>query len=492
MPSMAADSQTGAGSGGGTGQAESTRPSPRALMNEWEELCARYLPVADSDSFWMFSRPVAPVDPPQGWKLHVSATVLTACEILRKVAPYLTNRGVLFKAPRSLAEVSKLNCGLHYGYSQIGKCITVYPRSTEQALLIARRLDQLSYGVSAPSVPFDVRYRPGGAVFYRYGAFDSLTVEQPGGARVPAVRAPDGGLVPDRRAPGAAVPDWVTDPFPKGGAPREAKMGSPLGTSIFAYKALSQRGKGGVYKVLDTSTGSARLCVLKEGRRHGETAWDGRDGYWWVRHEERVLDALSRSGVGVPDVYTSFRSRSSYYVAMELVGGTNLQQIISEAPAPLPPGRALRYGAQLAELLDRIHRAGWVWRDCKPSNLMISEGGDMRPLDFEGAHPLGEPDPEPWGTLGYVPPEWPAGPRPGAGAAQDLYALGAVLYQLFRGQVPNNELSAGPQRDLPPAIDSLISSLLDPSSKARPNARVAAEILRGAFDAPPGGPPLTF
>lgn len=469
--------------------------SPGTLHREWEELCARHLPLGSEDSFWRFSRARAPEDPAQGWKLHVSATVLTACDVLRRVAAYLTARGVLFKAPRSLAELSQLNCGLYYGYSQIGKFITVYPKSTEQSLVIARALHRLTRGLSAPSVPFDLRYRPDSCVFYRYGAFDSLTVGLPDGTQVPAIRTPDESLVPDRRARGGAVPAWLTDPFP-GRRARFRHPASPLGTSIFAYKALSQRGKGGVYKALDVSGAPARLCILKEGRRHGETAWDGRDGYWRVRHECRALDALARAGVQVPAVYMSFQSEVNYYLVTELIDGSNLQEIISNDSAPPSPWRALQYGLLLSMLLAEIHSAGWVWRDCKPSNLMITEGGAMRPLDFEGAYPVDDPDPAPWGTLGYVPPEWHDRTYPALGVAQDLYALGAVLHQLFYGRVPESHGSVVARHDLIPEVGPLVSSLLDPSPDARPCAGAATEILRGTLDGYCGSQdesqPLTF
>ncbi len=63
-----------------------------------------------------------------------------------------------------------------------------------------------------------------------------------------AMRDEEGALVPDRRASGAAVPSWVTDPFPPNR--RQQHSGSfpesPLRTTFRAYEALSQRGKGGV------------------------------------------------------------------------------------------------------------------------------------------------------------------------------------------------------------------------------------------------------
>src|SRR5437762_2881109 len=100
------------------------RDSPCAqavsLGDEWERLCARHLSVVREGSLWRYSRAPVAGDPEQGWKLHVSATVLTANEALKRVAPLLKSRGTQFKAPASLRELQRINCGLFYGYSQVG------------------------------------------------------------------------------------------------------------------------------------------------------------------------------------------------------------------------------------------------------------------------------------------------------------------------------------------------------------------------------------
>src|SRR5690242_6080047 len=96
------------------------------LEERWRMVCAEYLPVAPPESVWRYSRPISVGDPDQGWKLHVSATILTAGRVLTAVAQELRTRGVLFKAPGTLSELHKLNCGYFYGTSQIGKFLTVY------------------------------------------------------------------------------------------------------------------------------------------------------------------------------------------------------------------------------------------------------------------------------------------------------------------------------------------------------------------------------
>src|ERR1700687_4528897 len=128
-------------------------PRQRILIARWESLCARFLPIADGTSIWRYSRPPASGDPEQGWKIHISATILTANRIFEKVAPMLSDRKILFKAPNALQELSRLNCGLFYGFSQVGKFMTVYPRSPNEAVSIARELTRLTKRGVAPAGP---------------------------------------------------------------------------------------------------------------------------------------------------------------------------------------------------------------------------------------------------------------------------------------------------------------------------------------------------
>ncbi|HEX8355641.1 MAG TPA: hypothetical protein VF611_22230, partial [Pyrinomonadaceae bacterium] len=294
---------------------------PGSLPERWAELCRSHLPLRPENSVWRYSRGLLPGDPEQGWKLHVSATVLTAVDVLRAVAPLLRRGGVLYKTPASLAELGKLNSGIHHGYSQVGKFLTVYPRTDAEAVLLAKGLHRLTRGMEAPAVPFDLRYREGGCVYYRYGAFRALEVEVREGVRAHAIRDPEGRLIPDRRDC-ATQPGWAANPFVGGRArPKPAPVASPLKTTYRAFRALAQRGRGGVYQALDLGASPPRLCVLKEGRRAGETSLDGRDGFWRVRHEGRVLAALRAAGVDVPRLYGSFEAEGNYYVASEFISG---------------------------------------------------------------------------------------------------------------------------------------------------------------------------
>jgi hypothetical protein len=454
------------------------------LKNRWEKLCARYLPVIIDNSIWRYNRAFTSEDPEQGWKLHISAIVLTASKILEKVAPVLSDSGVLFKAAGSLEELNKLNCGLFYGFSQIGKFITVYPKNPEQALFLARKLHRLTYGSPAPAVPYDQPFREGGCVYYRYGAFNALHMQQEDGTSVPAVITPEGQLVPDLREPGAAVPIWATDPFLiRRRSKKPTTEDSPLKTTYLAYEAMSQRGKGGVYRALDLSVIPARLCVLKEGRRNGETDWDGRDGYWRVRHEARVLSSLSLAGIKVPRKYSEFEVENSYYLVTEFIEGESLQSLLTKRKR-MAVSKAIEYGTQLAGILQKVHSAGWVWRDCKPLNLILTKEAGLRPLDFEGACPVDLPDKMPWGTAGYAPFGWLVEPATGSLIPDDLYAFGATLHHLLTGEVPDSTYPPPAlgklKRRVSRAITQLVYALLDPDPRSRPGTCEAVRVLESA------------
>jgi hypothetical protein len=453
-----------------------------SLAGRWLELCSRYLPVNPQNSFWRFSRQSRSSDPEQGWKLHVSGTVLTACDTLERVGPLLNRLDVQFKAPALLANVGRINAGIHESYSQIGKLVTAYPRNNEEAVSVARELYRLTCDLRAPAIPFEERFGPAGCVYYRYGAFrrlndEKIFIDNPASL----LRHPQGYLVPDDRF-SVDPPSWVTSPFPKQANPTTETNKSPLTTTYHVFRALTQRGRGGVYQAVDSSASSPRLCVVKEGRVLGEQAWDGRDGRWRVKHEGRVIASLRKSGVEAPEIYSTFHLDDNYYLVTEFINGANLMELLLKRRRRLPVVRALRLAAEIATTVARIHSAGWVWRDCKPGNFIVTRDGKLRPVDFEGACRAGKPDRTRWGTPGFVPSDW----RPAAKSREfeDLYAIGASLYLLLTGRLPAPE-AIPIQRlrpNVPEEVCRLAAKLLSNKRQKLSAASVAKTLLRTARD----------
>jgi serine/threonine protein kinase len=388
------------------------------------------------------------------------------------VAPYLKQANALFKAPSSLEELHKLNSGLYYGYSQIGKFITIYPRNTSEAVSMARDLDRLTIGRAGPRIPFDSRFARGSSVYYRYGSFG---LQMPDGSMTDALRDPDGNLVEDSRA---EKPPWVIDPFLEPHARRSRSSNNGLWTAPFRVaQALSQRGKGGVYQAMDLRFDPPRPCIIKQGRAGGEISWDGRDGTWMLKRERQALESLARAGIEVPVVYASFKIEPHYYLVMEQVEGETLQMFLEKRQRRLSIRRVLEFAREISSLLARIHRAGWLWLDCKPANLILTRNGKLRPLDFEGACSLKRSISSDWQTPAFKSPEGISGEKC-LSPSEDMYALGVTCYFLLTGRLPeiSNRKSMF-RRDVPKQLRSVIENLLSPDPQVRPRAEELTTLL---------------
>jgi hypothetical protein len=92
----------------------------------------------------------------QGWKLHISASIRSAEEILRRSLPILMSEEAAFKVVSSLGALNEINHG-RAGISQVGKFITIYPRDDDQAVRLAIAIDEATTGLESPSIPSDRR-----------------------------------------------------------------------------------------------------------------------------------------------------------------------------------------------------------------------------------------------------------------------------------------------------------------------------------------------
>src|SRR5205814_9646725 len=131
-----------------------------------------------------------------------------------------------------------------------------------------------------------------------------------------SIRAPGGRRYRDQRAPGQAVPRWLEDPFRKPRS-KNSKWRGLISRNLLVFKAKAQRGKGGVYEAVDLTVLPVRRAIIKQGRRHGETNWDGRDGHALVKHEARVLRKLRKAGLPVPQVLREFTKDRNRYLVLE-------------------------------------------------------------------------------------------------------------------------------------------------------------------------------
>ncbi|MEV8249956.1 Stk1 family PASTA domain-containing Ser/Thr kinase [Microbacterium sp. NPDC076768] len=126
------------------------------------------------------------------------------------------------------------------------------------------------------------------------------------------------------------------------------------------------------------------------------------------------------------------------YIVMELVKGTLLKDII--AAGPVPVADAVRYADGILEALDYSHRAGVVHRDIKPGNVMVTDKGQVKVMDFGIARAVSDSSStvaettQIIGTAAYFSPEQAKGEPVDARA--DLYSAGVVLYEMLTGRQP--------------------------------------------------------
>jgi serine/threonine protein kinase len=296
---------------------------------------------------------------------------------------------------------------------------------------------------------------------------------------MPMLRMPDGQYFPDDRGVANFEPSWDPDPFHTSPPPRRR---SRFGSRYLVCEPFTQRGKGGVFKALDLAETPITPCVVKEGRRHGETDWSGRDGRAYLKAEAAALAELTATGVRGPSIRDMFEEARNLYLVLDYLGERTLEDLVRESGV-LPVPEALRLAAAFADLVADVHEAGWAWRDVKPRNVVVGSDGGLHAVDFEGSCRADARNVPLWGSVGYLPPQ-PFDPSSDQ-IQNDLFALGVSCYQIVVGSrafaLDVQSIKATPvgrrRNHLPPGARGVIGALLHSQPQRRIPARVASAAL---------------
>lgn len=228
-------------------------------------------------------------------------------------------------------------------------------------------------------------------------------------------------------------------------------------------------------------------------------------------------EAIAVAGLTHPNivaVHDVFEDGGRQAVVMQLVDGKSLRQLL-DVQTRLSPDLTIHIGTAVAAALDAAHRAGFVHRDVKPGNILITPDGRVLLTDFgiaKGLDASGDDltsDNVMMGTAKYLSPEQVRGRKLDGRA--DLYSLGLVLYECLAGRVPflgetdADTALARLQRDptdlgrlrptLPRGLVNLIHRLLsrDPDQRPATGAELRAALAHIAAEPPldltPAGPP---
>ncbi|HUT34205.1 MAG TPA: protein kinase [Planctomycetota bacterium] len=217
---------------------------------------------------------------------------------------------------------------------------------------------------------------------------------------------------------------------------RAAQAGKPdplIGQRMGDFEVVGLVGRGGmgaVYKARQCSLD--RLVALKVVRLgEGSEAMATR-----FQREARAAAAINHPNI--IEIYTVGQQGNLQYIAMELVEGENLSQIVRREKR-LDPARALGYMKQTCAALAKAHATGIVHRDIKPMNILVSRDGTAKVADFGLAKRMegdlaATVEGQITGTVLYMSPEVAGGEQ--GNARSDLYSLGATFYHVLAGEPP--------------------------------------------------------
>ena len=284
-------------------------------------------------------------------------------------------------------------------------------------------------------------------------------------------------------------------------------MGLTAGTKLGPYEIQSPLGAGGmgeVYRARDTRLD--RAVAIKILPSHLSENPEAKQRFL---REARTISSLNHPNICT--LHDVGHQEGADYLVMEYLEGETLADRLRKGP--LPVAQVLKYGIEICDALAQAHRSGVVHRDLKPGNIMLTQTG-AKLMDFGlakavavkvdtssnltmtmstpvGSHPLTTQGTV-MGTFQYMAPEQVEGKE--ADARSDIFALGAVLYEMatakraFEGKTAASAMAAVLEREpvpistvqamAPVALDHVVQGCLakDPEARWQSAGDIAREL----------------
>ncbi len=205
-----------------------------------------------------------------------------------------------------------------------------------------------------------------------------------------------------------------------------------IGKTILHYKILEKLGEGGmgvVYKAEDIKL--ERIVALKFLPRHISLNSEESERF---KKEAKAAAALNHPNIAT--IHAIEESEDQIFIVMEYIDGVELKDKIKSGP--IPTDEAISNAIQIAEGLEAAHRKGIVHRDIKSQNIMITDDGKVKIMDFGLAKIKGGTEltktGATFGTASYMSPEQTKGEE--VDQRTDIWSFGVVLYEMLTGQLP--------------------------------------------------------
>ena len=267
------------------------------------------------------------------------------------------------------------------------------------------------------------------------------------------------------------------------------------GTRFGPYEIVAPLGAGGmgeVYRARDTRLDRTVAIKVLPAEIAADLASRAR-----FEREARAIAALDHPHIC--PIHDVGEHHGTQYLVMQYLDGETLAARLARAKGPLPNDQSLRIATEIADALDKAHRAGITHRDLKPANIMLTKSGaklldfglaklrgPVSPISMSGMTRLATAAPKTahgtiLGTVQYMAPEQVEGHE--ADARSDIWALGAVIYEMvtgtrpFTGDSPASIIGSilkdtpppisSRQPLLPPALDHIVHRCLEKDREER-------------------------
>lgn len=237
-------------------------------------------------------------------------------------------------------------------------------------------------------------------------------------------------------------------------------------------KTLGRGGMGAVYQATDRRLAHIPVAI-KEMSAIALGFGNLQKAIESFKKEATMLVSLRHQALPrVTDFFSQGSSR--WYLVMDYIEGHTLKHI-AEKRSPIPYPEVLDWAAQICKILDYLHsrRPPVIFRDLKPSNIMLTNKRRIKLIDFGIARhfkPDLKSDTSAYGSTGFAPPEQYGGNQ--TDKRSDIYALGATLHYLLTGVEPQNHPfkfePPGKYVTVPPALEEVIMKALKLEPENRP------------------------
>jgi tRNA A-37 threonylcarbamoyl transferase component Bud32 len=247
------------------------------------------------------------------------------------------------------------------------------------------------------------------------------------------------------------------------------------------YRIVNKRAQGGmaaVYEAVDLRISDKRWAIKEMSHAQITGPLERQQAIEAFKREASMLSNLSHANL--PKVVDYFSEGNREFLVMEFIDGQSLLEMLAQqGNQSFTEEQVLNWALDLCNVLEYLHKQNIVFRDLKPSNIMVERNGTVRLIDFGIVRffkPGKATDTTKFGTIGYAPPE-----QYGQGqtdARSDIYALGATMHHLLTAADPSqNPLQFQPIRALNPAVsaetEQAVMTALNPAPEQRWPSAVA-------------------